>query len=83
MKELHDWKLSPEGSSIHKVYSFKNFKETFSFARKVAALAEREGHHPDMHLSYDTLELDLSTHAIDGLSENDFILASKIDLLKL
>ena len=54
-----------------------------AFVNKVADLAEEEGHHPDMHVHYGKLEIELWTHAIDGLSENDFILAAKIDNLNL
>lgn len=64
-------------------FSFVNFIHTMDFVNKVASLAENEGHHPVMHVYYSKLIVELWTHAINGLSENDFILAAKIDSLKL
>jgi 4a-hydroxytetrahydrobiopterin dehydratase len=64
-------------------YSFVNYKHTMSFVNKIAELAENEGHHPVMHVYYGKIDVDIWTHAINGLSENDFILASKIDNLKI
>jgi 4a-hydroxytetrahydrobiopterin dehydratase len=63
---------------------FKDFKEVIAFINKVADIAEAEGHHPDLLLfGWNKLKISLSTHSIDGLSENDFILASKIDQIVL
>lgn len=64
---------------IVKEYHFVSFKHTMDFVNKVAEIAEQEGHHPDLFISYDRCRLELWTHAIKGLSENDFILAAKID----
>lgn len=64
---------------ISKEYNFVNFKHTIAFVNKVAEIADQEGHHPVMHIEYGKVEIELWTHAIDGLSENDFILAAKID----
>ncbi len=65
---------------IEKDYKFKNFQEALDFIAKVGQIAEEEGHHPDISLhNYKFVKLTLSTHAIGGLSENDFILAAKID----
>lgn len=64
---------------ISKLYNFVNFKHTMSFVNEVARIAEHEGHHPVMHVSYGSVEIELWTHAINGLSENDFIVAAKID----
>ena len=76
------WLLSEDGKWIHRKIVFNNFLQTISCINKVADLAESEAHHPDLHLTgYRNLEIAISTHAIDGLSENDFILASKIDAL--
>jgi 4a-hydroxytetrahydrobiopterin dehydratase len=75
-----DWKVDAN-KKISKEYSFVNFKHTMDFVNKVAGLAEEEGHHPDMHVYYGKVVIELTTHAINGLSENDFILASKIDNL--
>jgi 4a-hydroxytetrahydrobiopterin dehydratase len=63
-------------------FSFINYKHTISFVNKVADLAEEEGHHPVMHVYFRKIMIELWTHAVNGLSENDFILASKIDNLR-
>ncbi len=77
--ELDGW-VDVNKKKIEKEYKFKNFKEALAFVNKVGELAESEGHHPDIYLfSWNKVKLTLSTHAIGGLSENDFILASKID----
>ena len=79
---LPNWHLSMDGKWIHRKLVFKNFVQAVSCINKIAELAESEAHHPDLHLTgYRNLEIAVSTHAIDGLSENDFILASKIDSL--
>ena len=77
-----DWMLIDGGRMLARTFNFKNFVETMKFVNKVADVAEQEQHHPDMSVSYDTLSIELMTHAINGLSENDFILAAKIDELK-
>ncbi len=68
-----------ENSKIKKEFFFVNFTHTMEFVNKVAAIAEEEGHHPVMHVYYARVEIELWTHAINGLSENDFIMAAKID----
>jgi 4a-hydroxytetrahydrobiopterin dehydratase len=75
-----DWKVA-NNTKISKEFVFVNYKHTMDFVNKVADLAEEEGHHPEMHVSYGRLVIELWTHSIDGLSENDFIMASKIDKL--
>ncbi len=80
IKQIPSWSISPDAKSIFRRYDFKNFKEALSFVNEVGVLAELEGHHPDIYLKdYKFVELTLSTHAIGGLSQNDFILAAKID----
>ena len=71
-----------DGKKIKREFKFKDFKEAIGFVNKVAALAESEGHHPDIHIFYNRVVLELTTHAVGGLSENDFILAAKIDQLR-
>jgi 4a-hydroxytetrahydrobiopterin dehydratase len=68
-------------TKIRREFSFKDFKEAIAFVGKVAEIAETEGHHPDLHIHYRRVGVELWTHAINGLSENDFILAAKIDAL--
>lgn len=70
--ELHEGKL-------RRRFTFPDFKETMVFVNKVADIAEKEGHHPDLRVSYGKVLIELWTHTIKGLSENDFILAAKID----
>ena len=78
LRNLNGWKII-SNRKILKEYHFVNFKHTMDFVNKVAVLAEAEKHHPDMFISYALLKIELCTHAINGLSENDFILAAKID----
>lgn len=70
-----------EGRRLEKFFNFKNFKEALEFTNKVGALAEEQQHHPDITLSWGKVRIQLWTHAIDGLHENDFILAAGIDRL--
>jgi 4a-hydroxytetrahydrobiopterin dehydratase len=75
-----DWKIT-QNKKISKEYSFVNYKHTMDFVNKVANLAEKEGHHPVMHVHFGKVLIELWTHAINGLSENDFIMAAKIERL--
>ena len=79
--EANGWTLTSDNKSISRDFVFKDFKESMTFINKVADLAESEGHHPDIHCFWNKVKLELSTHAIGGLSNNDFILASKINRL--
>ncbi|MFZ2555466.1 MAG: 4a-hydroxytetrahydrobiopterin dehydratase [Minisyncoccia bacterium] len=79
IQKLSGWMLWPDGKRISKSIKFKDFKSAFAFATKVATRAEEESHHPDLLISWGRVEVELSTHSIGGLSENDFILAAKID----
>lgn len=84
LKNLPGWYLTHEGGRIRKDWTVKNFVAGLEFFQQVAELAEAEGHHPDLHLtSYRSLSIEIWTHAIGGLSENDFILAAKIDQLPI
>ncbi len=83
LRNLSRWKLSSSKKSIFAEWGLKDFMSAITLIRKIAVIAEKEDHHPDIHLTkYRKLKIELSTHAIDGLSENDFILASKINRLK-
>lgn len=81
LKKVSGWKLAADALSISKQFTFKDFASALSFVDTIGAVAEAEGHHPDIALSWGRVEVTLSTHAIGGLSENDFILAAKIDAL--
>ena len=80
LKEVEGWEVQ-DNKLIKKTFKFKTFRESIDFVNQVANLAEDEGHHPDIHIRYNRVTFELTTHAIKGLSENDFIMASKIDLL--
>ena len=76
-----EWSISSDGKWISRTFDFTNFYRTMSFVNAVAWIANSEGHHPDLAVSYGSCVVNYSTHAIDGLSENDFICAAKIDRL--
>ena len=79
---LHDdWQLSEDGREIARVFSFPAYGRTLGFANAVAWIAISEGHHPDLLLSYNRCTVTYTTHAIGGLSDNDFICAAKVDRL--
>lgn len=75
------WAMDAEGKALQRTLKFRRFTDGIAFVNKVAALAEEEGHHPDITINYRRVTFTLTTHAIGGLSENDFILAAKIDVL--
>ncbi|HLD71755.1 MAG TPA: 4a-hydroxytetrahydrobiopterin dehydratase [Candidatus Peribacteraceae bacterium] len=81
ISEVSEWHADPEVKSIGRQFKFGTFMDAIAFINAVAALAEEENHHPNIHAYYNKVTLNLSTHAIGGLSENDFILAAKIDAL--
>jgi 4a-hydroxytetrahydrobiopterin dehydratase len=82
--KLQGWRLVHDGERIRKDWVVKNFMAGMDFFNQVATVAEAEGHHPDIHLEgYRNVSIELWTHAIGGLSENDFILAAKIDSLPI
>lgn len=84
LEQLPGWYLTNNNQRIRKDWTVKNFLAGMAFFEKVAQLAEEDGHHPDIHLEgYKNVSIELWTHAIGGLSENDFILAAKIDQLPI
>ena len=81
-KSLHaDWSLSDDGRFIRREFKFRNFAKTVYFLNMVIWMADKEMHHPDVEFGYGYCHITYSTHAIDGLSENDYICAAKIDAL--
>ncbi|HUU28474.1 MAG TPA: 4a-hydroxytetrahydrobiopterin dehydratase [archaeon] len=80
LKEVPGWELV-ENREIRRRFTFKSFRQAQAWLNKMADLAEDEGHHPDVTWNYSRILITLTTHAIGGLSENDFILAAKIDRL--
>jgi 4a-hydroxytetrahydrobiopterin dehydratase len=84
LKQLHGWRLTHEGQRIRKDWKVKNFMAGMRFFNECARVAEEDNHHPDLHIEgYRNVSVELWTHAIGGLSENDFILAAKIDALPI
>ncbi len=80
--QIPEWKISNDGKSISRDYVKKDFMDAFVFINEVGRIAELENHHPDIHLTgYKNVRIELSTHALKGLSENDFIVAAKINEL--
>ncbi len=79
-KVNNDWQVVDD-KAIRREFSFENFKRGMAFAQNVAILADKEDHHPDLCVHYKSVDVELSTHKIGGLSANDFILAAKIDEL--
>ena len=75
------WSISADGKSIQRRFEFAGYHRTISFVNAVAWVAESEGHHPDLTVLYGKVDVLYTTHAIDGLSDNDFICAAKIDRL--
>lgn len=79
MTEVPGWELAPDQKSIAKRVQFRNYYETMAFVNAVAWIAHQEGHHPDLEVSYDRCVVCYSTHAVGGLTENDFICAAKVN----
>jgi 4a-hydroxytetrahydrobiopterin dehydratase len=76
--ELPGWKVV-EDHHLFRSFDFPDFVSALAFVNRVGALAEEEGHHPDLHLTWGRVDVTIWTHKIDGLTESDFILAAKID----
>ncbi len=84
LASLSGWRLNQDATRIEKHWQVKDFMAGIDFFNRIARVAEEEGHHPDLHLEgYRHVWIELSTHAIGGLSENDFILAAKIDQIPI
>jgi len=77
LKQIPEWTI--KDGHVYRQFKFKDFKEAISFVNKVAEIAEQEQHHPNIKINYNKVSIELYTHAINGLSENDFILPAKID----
>ena len=79
LSKLNSWSVNDEQKMIYKKFNFKTFKQALNFTNKVGEIADVEGHHPDISLGWGYSLVMLHTHAIQGLSINDFIIAAKID----
>ena len=80
LAKVSGWKLNVK--KIEREFAFKDFVEAMRFVNKVADVAESEGHHPDLHIHWNRVMVELWTHSIGGLSENDFIVAAKINRIE-
>ena len=83
IKNINNWQLNDDRKMIFKKIIFKNFKQSLEFTNLIGQLAESEGHHPDISIGWGYCLILIHTHAIKGLSINDFILAAKIDLINV
>ena len=81
LANLDNWTMNDEATEISKEYEFKDFYRTMAFVNAIAYMANKENHHPDLAIGYNYCHIRYSTHAIDGLSINDFICAAKIDVI--
>jgi len=79
LHQLHGW--SQQGMAICKLFEFKDFYQTMSFVNAVAWISNREDHHPELSVGYNKCKVEYTTHSVNGLSENDFICAAKVDAL--
>jgi 4a-hydroxytetrahydrobiopterin dehydratase len=79
-KQVEGWDVV-KGHHLHKAYTFPDFKSALAFVNRVGDIAEEQGHHPDIILTWGKVEITIWTHKIDGLTESDFILAAKLDQL--
>ena len=82
LSELNNWIVNDDNEIIYKKFQFNNYNKALNFTNLVSQIAEKEGHHPDISLGWGYVIVMLHTHAIKGLSLNDFILATKIDNIK-
>jgi 4a-hydroxytetrahydrobiopterin dehydratase len=88
MGQVPGWELKEPGEGeagvpmLIRRFKFKDFAGAMEFVNEVAGLAESEGHHPDIHIAWNRVRLELTTHAIKGLSDNDFVLAAKVNVLR-
>ena len=81
LKEVEGWELEADGQTIQREFRFKDFYQTIAFVNALAWIANNEDHHPDLEVGYNRCVVHYSTHAVDGLSLNDFICAARIDNL--
>lgn len=81
LSQLREWEYAPERQTISKSFRFENYYKTIAFVNAIAWIAHGEDHHPDLEVGYNRCSVTFTTHAVDGLSLNDFISAAKIDAL--
>lgn len=82
LPQVPGWECADGGRAIRRRFRFRNFRQSLAFVNQVGEIAESEGHHPDITFGWGYADIRLTTHAIDGLHRNDFIIAAKINLLQ-
>lgn len=82
LNQIHEWQVTQDNKQIQKRFEFKNFYKTMAFVNAIAWIANQENHHPDMEVGYNYCVVKYTTHAVDGLTQNDFICAAKVDHLE-
>ncbi len=80
-REVPSWEVIEDGQAVRRIFTFSNHHEVMAFVNAVAWISHREDHHPTMVVGYSRCEMRYTTHAVEGLTENDFICASKVDAL--
>ena len=83
LRQLSGWTLAADAKTLRREFVFKDFYRTMSFVNALAHVANIEDHHPDLEVGYNYCHVSYTTHAVGGLSENDFVCAAKIDLIAL
>ena len=82
LPQIRDWKISDDGKYIYRNFSFKGFGKTMAFVNAIAWVATQESHHPDMEVGFNYCNIKFTTHAVNGLTKNDFICAAKINQIE-
>ncbi|MDX1902451.1 MAG: 4a-hydroxytetrahydrobiopterin dehydratase [Gammaproteobacteria bacterium] len=82
LKDIPEWEISTDGKKISRRFSFRNFYVTMGFVNAISWMANQENHHPDLEVGFNYCVVHYQTHAINGLSENDFICAAKVNQLE-
>jgi len=83
LEQIKQWKVSTDEKFISRQFQFKNFYHTMAFVNAIAWIANQENHHPDLEVGYNYCSVKYTTHAVDGLTKNDFICAAKVDALEV
>ena len=81
LASLPEWRLDEGGKRISRQFRFKDFVQAVDFVNRITPVAEEEGHHPDLELGWGRAKVEFTTHAAGGLTENDFVMAAKVDRL--
>ena len=82
LAQVQDWEVSEDGTYIKKNFTFKGFYKTMAFVNAIAWIANQENHHPDLEVGFNYCNVKYTTHAVNGLTQNDFICAAKVDQLQ-